>query len=594
MNFVTSKQLSLAVSVALCGGITFAAAPQVVCAASATYAGFWFSDDGNYGTYNGGSKNSWGSTMAEVVSDVYADATADAPIVLNVVNSASSDGSDFETKTGKSFGELLGADSVTIPAGSGISISDGDGNSVALTAQTAMTISGATSTVAGTLVYDGVQVQAADGTLAKVEVKNVTASTAGTVRAAEIDVTGTGALTAAGATTLAADTLVLDSTAISSLNSNYVLTSASGGNLVIKESNGNALDDATFQSLLEHVSSTVTVTNNNTTDASGNIITYQGRNTSEIDRKKAAVRAAGRTALAPAAGASRTATMLDELTQANVLRRTEVLRNRPPKTVRPTDQKDLNLPSDNIWLEMNHSKVEIDDSDYVGKTTVNLNQYQLGYDTKLGTKDYFGAFLGTAGGRADFTSYDTSTPDGHVDIKHALDGGFYGMHKGGHGSYIDYLVHYGKFDNRYQDVRFGTHAISAMLLGGWTKELRHGTVNPYLALTARKISLGDYSWGGHAIQSDDQKQYAARIGVDYAYKGGAFGGIAYSRGLSGDLTAAYDGFALPALDYDTQVLYLKLGYRGKLSQRLNFDLLAQEYLLDYKGWSVNGKLELGF
>jgi len=781
MSFMANKQLVQAVSMALCGGIAFTVAPQVVYAADTTYAGFWFTEDGNYGTWGKGEKNSWGSTLAEVVSDVYANATAEAPIVLNVVNSASADGSDFTTKTGKSFGELLGADSVTLPAGSGISISDGEGNSVVLTAQTATTLSGATSTTTGTLVYDGVQVQAADGTLAKVEISNVTVTTTGTLKATEIDVKGTATLTSSGATTLAADTLVLDSAAASSLNSSYTLTSASGGTLVLKDSSGKALDDTTFQSLLAYVPSTVTVTNNDTKDESGNVATYQGTQASTTNNSgsssgsggssssggssesggssssgesggsssttttvtpddatavhqaevlgyamvyqamsidttalsaadaralnlsadlfqstlpqktdlavakqldayatakaayekalaalstndqdivsqavtgtststtstetavasllsasllattsttttttttsttdptsslsgsgltstsgsyatdlETAMQTAGRTTLAPVVGGSRAAALIDDVTQANVVRRTEVLRNRPPKTVRPLDAKDPQQASDNIWVGLHHSRVDVGKDDYVSKTTVDLNNYQLGYDTKLGTKDYVGAFIGMSNGNASFTSYSASTTDGQVELTHAIDGGLYGTHIYPRGRYVDYLVHYGRFDNKYQDAQFSTCAVSAMLLGGWTKKLPHGTVNPYVAVTGSKITTGDYNWSGNTIKTQPQKNYAVKVGLDYAYNGGVFGGIAYSRGLSGEIQSTLNGFALPTLDYDTQVLYLKLGYRGKLSQHLAFDLLAQEYLLDYKGWTVNGKLELGF
>ena len=131
-----------------------------------------------------------------------------------------------------------------------------------------------------------------------------------------------------------------------------------------------------------------------------------------------------------------------------------------------------------------------------------------------------------------------------------------------------------------------------------------GAVIALLSIIIAAIVLGFTKFGRAVYAVGGSESSAALMGLPvfrtkvmvYTISGfcSALGGIAYSRGLSGELQSTLNGFALPTLDYDTQVLYLKLGYRGKLSQHLAFDLLAQEYLLDYKGWTVNGKLELGF
>ena len=73
-----------------------------------------------------------------------------------------------------------------------------------------------------------------------------------------------------------------------------------------------------------------------------------------------------------------------------------------------------------------------------------------------------------------------------------------------------------------------------------------------------------------------------------------FGGIAYSRSHGNPFDSSINDIALPSLDNDEQILYLKLGYRGKLNQHTNFDIMGEQYLLDYNGWSMNGKLEIGF
>lgn len=275
------------------------------------------------------------------------------------------------------------------------------------------------------------------------------------------------------------------------------------------------------------------------------------------------------------------------------------MRDRPPKTVRPLDSKldgkDA-LMNENIWADVRYNDVDIDTNAYCGKSNVALNSYALGYDRKVSDKDYVGVFFGTSAGTFDFYSHSTGTSDGSINLAHAFNGGIYGTHIMNNGHYVDYLVHYSKFDNDFKDkgIKWGTTSIGAMFLAGWKKQVPHGTINPYVSLTANKIANDDMRWCGNVLATKDQNNMGVKVGVDYSYNGGAFGGIAYSRGLSGHLASTVNDIALPSLKNDEQILYLKLGYRGKLNQHTNFDIMGEQYLLDYDGWSMNGKVEVGF
>ena len=128
---------------------------------------------------------------------------------------------------------------------------------------------------------------------------------------------------------------------------------------------------------------------------------------------------AGRTLVAPVAGASRAAALIEKAAESNIIRRTEVLRDRPPKTVRPLDSKldgkDA-LMNENIWADVRYNDVDIDTNAYCGKSNVALNSYALGYDRKVSDKDYVGVFsarrpahlISTATARARLMAASTS------------------------------------------------------------------------------------------------------------------------------------------------------------------------------------------
>lgn len=312
---------------------------------------------------------------------------------------------------------------------------------------------------------------------------------------------------------------------------------------------------------------------------------------------KEAVVDAGRTLVAPVVGASRAAELIGKATEASIIRRTETLRNPPPKTVQggKPEGKDA-LVNDHIWADVRYNEVEINTNDYCGKTNTALTNYQLGCDRKFSDKDYIGAFVSTSAGSFDFYSHSTATANGNIHLAHAFGGGIYGTHIFDGGHYVDYLVYGSKFDSDFKEknIKWGTRSLGAMFLLGWKKTIPHGTVNPYIAFSANKTQNEDMIWCGNVLATRDQNKFGVKVGVDYAYKGGMFGGIAYSRSHGNPFDSSINDIALPSLDNDEQILYLKLGYRGKLNQHTNFDIMGEQYLLDYNGWSMNGKLEIGF
>lgn len=306
----------------------------------------------------------------------------------------------------------------------------------------------------------------------------------------------------------------------------------------------------------------------------------------QADRLVAAVQQAGKTAAAPAVASARAATAITNVLTNNVVNRTAEIRGFASAIDddRPAPEK--------MWFQYKHTQMDVTGGDVYSKSVVNTNNFQLGYDTKIGADDYLGAYIGTTVGNADFTS---PKQNGRLDIENAFDFGIYGTHILPHDQYIDYLVHTDRFDSKFGSTSYGTKDMGIMIgYGVKLAQTDRLTLNPYVQLAYDKISVDSYYAGPNFIKSDDSHNWTAKLGLNLIDASGLYGGIAYSRGLAGSYNAYINGVPMPGNDNNANVLYLNLGYRADMAKNMVLDLSMEKTLLDYKGWTATGRVNYYF
>lgn len=300
----------------------------------------------------------------------------------------------------------------------------------------------------------------------------------------------------------------------------------------------------------------------------------------------AAVQQAGKTAVAPGVASARTATVVTNVMTANVTGRTSELRGFASAV-------DEGRPApDNVWFQYKHTNMDVDNGDVYGKSTVKTNNYQLGYDAKVGPNDYLGAYIGTTTGNVEFNAPAVTD---RTDIDNAYDFGIYGTHMLPSDQYIDYMIHTGKFDSKYNGVTWGTKDTGAMIgYGAKIAQNDRLTWNPYIQLAYDKVSVDSYMAGANYIASDDSNNWTAKLGINLLDVSGFYGGLAYSRGLSGSYNAYINGVPMPSQDNNANVLYMSLGYRANMSRNVFLDLSMEKTFADYNGWTAAGKVNFYF
>ena len=300
----------------------------------------------------------------------------------------------------------------------------------------------------------------------------------------------------------------------------------------------------------------------------------------------AAVQQAGKTAAAPGVASARTATVVTNVMTANVTGRTSELRGFASAV-------DEGRPApDNVWFQYKHTDMDVDNGDVYGKSTVKTNNYQLGYDAKVGPNDYLGAYIGTTTGNVEFNAPAVTD---RTDIDNAYDFGIYGTHMLPSDQYIDYMIHTGKFDSKYNGVTWGTKDTGAMIgYGAKIAQNDRLTWNPYIQLAYDKVSVDGYMAGPNYIASDDSNNWTAKLGINLLDVSGFYGGLAYSRGLSGSYNAYINGVPMPSQDNNANVLYMSLGYRANMSRNVFLDLSMEKTFADYNGWTAAGKVNFYF
>ena len=300
----------------------------------------------------------------------------------------------------------------------------------------------------------------------------------------------------------------------------------------------------------------------------------------------AAVQQAGKTAAAPGVASARTAAVVTNVMTANVTGRTSELRGFASAV-------DEGRPApDNVWFQYKHTDMDVDNGDVYGKSTVKTNNYQLGYDAKVGPNDYLGAYIGTTTGNVEFNAPAVTD---RTDIDNAYDFGIYGTHMLPSDQYIDYMIHTGKFDSKYNGVTWGTKDTGAMIgYGAKIAQNDRLTWNPYIQLAYDKVSVDSYMAGPNYIASDDSNNWTAKLGINLLDVSGFYGGLAYSRGLSGSYNAYINGVPMPSQDNNANVLYMSLGYRANMSRNVFLDLSMEKTFADYNGWTAAGKVNFYF
>ena len=300
----------------------------------------------------------------------------------------------------------------------------------------------------------------------------------------------------------------------------------------------------------------------------------------------AAVQQAGKTAAALGVASARTATVVTNVMTANITGRTSELRGFASAV-------DEGRPApDNVWFQYKHTNMDVDNGDVYGKSTVKTNNYQLGYDAKVGPNDYLGAYVGTTTGNVEFNAPAVTD---RTDIDNAYDFGIYGTHMLPSDQYIDYMIHTGKFDSKYNGVTWGTKDTGAMIgYGAKIAQNDRLTWNPYIQLAYDKVSVDSYMAGANYIASDDSNNWTAKLGINLLDVSGFYGGLAYSRGLSGSYNAYINGVPMPSQDNNANVLYMSLGYRANMSRNVFLDLSMEKTFADYNGWTAAGKVNFYF
>lgn len=304
-------------------------------------------------------------------------------------------------------------------------------------------------------------------------------------------------------------------------------------------------------------------------------------------RLTAAVQQAGKTAAAPGVTAARAATAITAVLTDNVVNRNAEIRDFAAAAA----VDDGRPAPDRVWFQYKHTNMDVD-GDVYEESNVNTNTFQLGYDAKLGENDYLGVFVGTTTGDAEFKGPKRS---GRMDIDGSFDVGIYGTHMLPQDQYIDYMIHTGNFDSEYAGSKWGTTDTGAMV--GYGVKIASSdslTLNPYVQLAYDKIDVDSYWAGPNYITNDDSDNWTAKLGMNVIDASGLYGGLAYSRGLSGSYNAYINGVPMPSSDFNANVLYLSLGYRANMSKNAVLDLSMEKTFMDYDGWTASGKVNFYF
>lgn len=254
-----------------------------------------------------------------------------------------------------------------------------------------------------------------------------------------------------------------------------------------------------------------------------------------------------------------------------------------------------------FWASIRGGSTDVDTG--FGEAEVKTQYYQLGYDWDLSTdkqKTAIGLYFTKIAG--------DSTQNGFKnDIDSAYDFGIYGMKEFGGGNYVSLIGRYGQIGNslrtdvqttEWKDKGYGL----SMEFGNRNTQANGLMLEPYIQFNYNHYSSVDFTVGADRAGMDSDSMLDGKLGLRLIKQEAdnpnntIFGGIAYTKGLSGDfsLRDRTNGEKLGGTDNDASAFELSVGVNRQISKCSTVNLNAKKEFGDYDGWSVQGMVNVNF
>lgn len=581
--------------------------------------------------------------------------TANSSNLVSTVNGLLTSGNELTVDRNTAL--ALSNQNLSLGAGSSVNILNGSGtnilsitggsttSSVYLTGTTSgATVSGSDVSL-GAVTYSGTKPIVADisgtNTITDVTASSGTVSVAGAgtttvstlniennsslkvdegsvVKVATLNYDSTG--TVANAGTLSADTVTIDASkvsvndvsnlSLSSVGTVAVTNVASGSESAYQAAVQDALPAGTTVAVAVNGTST-TVTGTGTNADSSAATVYDASKTDPFNNKApslalvnkygsgskvmATAQAAGKVAALPSLGGQRALGIVNNIAIDNVTTRLSDLRSGVVSGggMGPSDYQ-ASMASNNIWASIKYGNTEVK-GDYFDKSKVKVTTYQVGYDKKLNANTTLGLYLGTLSGHVEFGDDSNQT-----DIDSAFNFGIYASQKLNQGQYLDYIARFGTLKNKLDTSKWTSKDLGLTLEYGKKIETRPDFfLTPYIQFNYDHYTVDDVTFtSGNTVKADNSNNLDVKLGLNlekYLNKGDSvYGGVAYSRGLSGKYQSYLNDVTLPSADNKANIVYLDAGYKHYMTSSSYFNINVRKTLCDYNGWTVEGRLNFMF
>ena len=188
-----------------------------------------------------------------------------------------------------------------------------------------------------------------------------------------------------------------------------------------------------------------------------------------------------------------------------------------------------------VWVRMVRGR------DSYGTVHNQYNQYQLGYDRKMGDGHW------TLGGAITYTDGDTSYGAGKAENTHK---GFalYGSRLGDDGTFIDIIAKYARIDQDYYTV-YGNGGSSAdgysfSAETGKRFAISHGSwIEPQVELSYGHVTSTNYRLGGIDVAQDAIDSFVGRLGFSLGQdikRGNVYVRASYLYDFDGDTSSSFE------------------------------------------------------
>lgn len=257
--------------------------------------------------------------------------------------------------------------------------------------------------------------------------------------------------------------------------------------------------------------------------------------------------------------------------------------------------------TDNFWAGIRGGSTDVDTR--FGDAEVKTQFYQLGYDWDLSANDKKAA-VGLY-----FTKIEGDMKQRGVknDLESAYDFGIYGMQELDGGNYLSLIGRYGRIGNslhindtavEWKDKGYGL----SLEFGNRHAQTNGLLLEPYIQLNYNHLSSASFVTSlGTSVSMDSSSLFDGKIGLRLIQQetnnpnNTVYGGIAYTRGLSGDFSMkANQGTNLINEDNDANAFELAIGMTRQISGCSTVNLNAKKEFGDYDGWSLEGMIQVAF